>query len=185
MILSYFGGDFKFGILSINSRLFQMIKASKITYRKATLKDVETLAELRVIFINEVFHIEKSHEADQLRKELIEYFTATLKDQSVISWVAEYENRIISTSTLVLWHAPPTYTGLGKKGMRGYILNMYTDKGFRKMGVASVLLDKLTKEAKKLKLEYVHLHSTEDGIGIYRKLGFKDTKFPELNLIIE
>jgi ribosomal protein S18 acetylase RimI-like enzyme len=158
---------------------------SKISYRKATLKDVETLARLRVTFINEVFKIKVSKDAEKLRKELAEYFTITLSDQSVIAWIAEYKNRIVSTSTLVVWHAPPTYTGLGKKGMRGYILNMYTKKEFRKKGIASVLLDKLITEAKVLDLEYVHLHSTEAGIGIYRKLGFMDSKFPELNLVIE
>lgn len=158
---------------------------SKISYRKATLKDVETLARLRVTFINEVFKIKVSKDAEKLRKELAEYFTITLSDQSVIAWIAEYKNRIVSTSTLVVWHAPPTYTGLGKKGMRRYILNMYTKKEFRKKGIASVLLDKLIQEARTLNLEYVHLHSTEAGIGIYRKLGFKDSKFPELNLVIE
>lgn len=162
-----------------------MIIASKISYRKAMLKDVESLAKLRVEFINEVFNTENSKDSEQLRKELIEYFTTTISDKSVIAWIAEYENRIISTSTLVLWHAPPTYTGLGKKGMRGYILNMYTEKPFRKKGIVSVLLDKLINEAKVLNLEYIHLHSTEDGIGIYRKQGFRDTKFPELNLVIE
>ncbi len=86
---------------------------------------------------------------------------------------------------MVLWHAPPTYTGLGKKGMRGYILNMYTEKAFRKKGIASILLDKLIKEAKALNLEYVHLHATQDGIEIYRKRGFQDAKFPELNMVIE
>ncbi len=140
---------------------------------------------MRVVFINEVFKIKKSKDSDQLRQELIEYFTTTLSDQSVITWIAEYENRIVSTGTLVLWHTPPTYSGLGKKGMRGYILNMYTEKAFRKKGIATIILDKLINEAKALNLEYVHLHSTEDGIRIYRKLGFEDTKFPELNLVIE
>jgi len=140
---------------------------------------------MRVVFINEVFHIEKNKDSEQLREELVEYFTRTLLDQSVITWIAEYEQQIVSTGTLVLWHAPPTYTGLGNKGMRGYILNMYTEKEFRKKGIASILLDKLIKEAKALNLEYVHLHSTEDGIGIYRKLGFENTKFPELNMVIK
>ena len=162
-----------------------MIIASKITYRKATLEDVETLAKLRVVFINEVFNIKNSKDSEHLKKELIEYFTNTISDKSVIAWIAEYENKIISTSTLVLWHAPPTYTGLGKKGMRGYILNMFTKKPFRKKGIASVLLEKLINEAKALNLEYVHLHSTQDGIGIYKKLGFEDTKYPELNLGIK
>ena len=162
-----------------------MINTSQINYRKATLKDIETLAKLRVVFINEVFNIKESEDSDQLRKELIEYFSGALSNQSVIAWIAEYKNRIVSTSTLVLWHAPPTYTGLGKKGLRGYILNMYTEKAFRKNGIASILLDKLINEAKALNLEYVHLHSTEDGIRIYRKQGFRETKFPELNLVIE
>ena len=158
---------------------------SKIIYRKANQSDIGTLATLRVKFINDVFNIKKSKDSEQLRKELVEYFTTTLSDKSVIAWIAEYENRIISTSTLVIWHAPPTYTGLGKKGMRGYILNMFTEKPFRKKGIASVLLNKLINEAKALNLEYVHLHSTQDGIGVYKKQGFEDTKYPDLNLVIK
>lgn len=162
-----------------------MINTSGITYRKATLQDVENLAELRVIFINEVFRKEKSQEGDQLKKELIEYFTASLNDLSNIVWIAEHENQIIGTSTLVIWHAPPTYSGLGKKGLRGYILNMYTEERFRKKGIASVLIEKLINEAKRLNLEFVHLHSTNDGIGIYRKMGFQDSNFPELILTLD
>lgn len=162
-----------------------MTDTSKIKFRKATLKDVKSLAELRVKYINEVFKIEKSQDGDQLVRELKEYFTRSLSDHSNIIWIAEYENEIIGTSTLVLWHAPPTYTGLGKNGMRGYILNMFTKKKFRKMGIASSLLDKLIREAKELNLEYVHLHATNDGLEIYRKIGFHDSKFPELNLIID
>lgn len=162
-----------------------MINTSGITYRKATLQDVENLAELRVIFINEVFRKEKNLEGDQLKKELIEYFTASLNDLSNIVWIAEHENQIIGTSTLVIWHAPPTYSGLGKKGLRGYILNMYTEERFRKKGIASVLIKKLINEAKRLNLEFVHLHSTNDGIGIYRKMGFQDSNFPELILTLD
>ena len=41
------------------------------------------------------------------------------------------------------------------------------------------------KEAKSLGLTYVHLHSSEDGINTYRKVGFVEPDQIELGLILE
>lgn len=153
-----------------------------IIYRRAELKDVEILAEHRIIFIHGIFNLEVTEKTEQLRKELIEYFRQAIPNKIFIAWLAEYENSIIATSGLAIWQAPLTYSGLGKKGRRGDILNMYTLPEYRKQGIASVLLDKLIEDAKELNLEYVGLHATDDGIGIYKNKGFKEPSYPELQL---
>jgi len=33
-----------------------------------------------------------------------------------------------------------------------------------------------------MRLEFVNLHATNDGIGVYKSMGFEETKFPELKL---
>jgi GNAT superfamily N-acetyltransferase len=162
-----------------------IINRTNITYRKAEVKDANVLAEYRVKFLNEIFNIDVHSETEQLRIELVDYFRQSLTNNSLIAWLAKYENKIISTSSLVIWQAPLSYSGLGKKGKRGYILNMFTLKEFRKNGIASVLLEKLLWEAKSLNLEFVHLHATDDGLGVYKKIGFKEPLYPELKLKID
>jgi GNAT superfamily N-acetyltransferase len=154
----------------------------KIIYRRAELKDAAVLAEHRIIFIHGVFNTKANKKTEQLRTELIQYFNQAIPNKTFVAWLAEYENKIIATSGLAIWQAPLTYSGLGKKGKRGDILNMYTLPKFRKNGIASVLLDKLILDARKLNLEYVGLHATEDGIRIYKNKGFKEPSYPELQL---
>ncbi len=157
----------------------------EIKYRRATQNDIIILSEHRVKFINEVFNMATHPDELKLKDELITYFSKSLKDKSVIAWLALYEDKVIATSCLVIWHAPMSYAGLQSEGKRGYILNMYTLGVYRKKGIASRLLEKLIGEAKKMKLEYVSLHATEDGMRVYKNKGFAPPKFPELKLKIE
>ncbi len=159
-----------------------VIEEKRITYRKAQEVDAGILSEYRVSFLNEVFGIDSHPNSGQLQVELEQFFIESLNDGSVIAWVAEYERKVISTSTLVIWKAPLSYSGLGCGGKRGYILNMYTLDEFRKNGIATVLLDKLIEEAKELNLELVTLHATVDGIRVYKNRGFQELDFPELKL---
>jgi len=158
---------------------------AKLRFRIATVNDSNILSEHRVKFLNEVYNINYHPEEEHLKTELIDYFSKSISNNTVIAWLAEYENKVISTSTLVIWNAPFSYSGLGKNGKRGYILNMYTLLPFRKKGIASTLLKKLILEAKNNNLEFVNLHATNDGIGVYKKIGFKAPTFPELKYKIE
>ncbi|KAA3599290.1 MAG: GNAT family N-acetyltransferase [Calditrichaeota bacterium] len=158
--------------------------SKKISYRKAEEKDISVLTNYRIEFLNEIFPNKTELESEKLRNCLNEYFSKALSDKTLIAWFAEYKNQVIGTSCLVIWKAPPSYSGIGKSGKRGYILNMFTLKEFRKKGVASILLEKLKEEAKGMELEFVHLHATKDGIGVYKNIGFEEPFFPELTLKI-
>lgn len=162
-----------------------MFEQNPIRFRKAELKDAEILAEYRVKFLNELYPGKAESQQAELKSELTSYFKDSLAENTLVAWLAEIDDEVISTSTLVIWKAPMSYSGLHKSGKRGYILNMYTITMYRKKGIAGMLLDKLIEEAKNLGLEYVHLHATNDGIEIYRKRGFKEPHFPELKLEIK
>jgi GNAT superfamily N-acetyltransferase len=160
------------------------MRNTDITYRKATVKDAQKLARYRVDFLNEVYKTNDDVVSKALYNELVIYFNQSFEENSLISWIAEHEQKIISTSGLVVWKIPLSFASLGKHGRRGYILNMFTLKAYRKKGIASVLMNKLVDEAKQLNLEYLHLHTTDDGIRIYKKLGFNEPEIPELKLIL-
>lgn len=153
-----------------------------LEYRKGSVEDSKVLAKYRVEFLNEVMGIDEHKDSQQLESELFDFFEKHIGDGSLIVWLAEDDRKIVATSSLVIWNVPLGYGGLGCQGRRGYILNMYTIDGYRKKGIGSELLNKLIDEAKSLKLEFVSLHATNDGLGVYKKLGFKEPQFPELKL---
>lgn len=76
---------------------------------------------------------------------------------------------------------PIGYSGIRKNG-KGYILNMYTLPEYRKKGICTRLLDDLKNIAIQMKLHHIHLHATEDGLSLYKKVGFVIPKYPELTM---
>lgn len=156
------------------------IEKDKISYRRARLDDIEILVDYRVRLLNEVFNHQEDEEAETLKKELQEYFSKSIHSKDFIIWLAEYNGKVIGTSGMVVWQTPPLYEC--KSGRLGYILNMYTIPEARRKGVCTRLLSELIKEGELLGLTYLHVHSSDDGINIYRKAGFGEFSLIELEL---
>jgi len=51
-------------------------------------------------------------------------------------------------------------------------MNMYTVPRFRRKGICSMLLEKLTATAKEMGINAFELHATKDGEPVYEKNGF-------------
>ncbi len=153
---------------------------TKITIRKATEKDIETLTEYRIIFLKETYGVPSSVRESHLRKSLSEYFARSLRDQSFISWIAEFGNRPVGFSGLVIREQPGNFDV--PNGRTGYILNMFTLKEFRKKGICNVLFQKLIDESRRLRLDKVELHATNDGERVYRQFGFTEPHDKALEL---
>jgi len=160
------------------------IEKDKIKYRRADIDDTEILVNFRLRFLNELYNHPEDDETEIVKKSLQEYFFKAIPSNDFIAWLAEYNGQVISTSGMVVWQMPARYHGL-ESGRLAYILNMYTIPEARRKGICTQLLNELIKEAKSLGLTYVHLHSSEDGINIYRKVGFVEPDQIELGLILE
>jgi len=159
------------------------IDKNKITIRKASSDDIETLIEFRIIFLKEAQWLPTTETELQLRNSLNEYFTKALENNTFISYIAEYENQSVGFSGMVLREQPGNFEIPG--GKTGYILNMYTLKEFRNNGIGSMLFQKLIAEAKNLDLDKIELHATRDGEPLYRKSGFKEPHDKVLELILK
>jgi ribosomal protein S18 acetylase RimI-like enzyme len=157
------------------------IEKQKIVYRHAELNDIPTLVEHRVRFLNELYNHPKDAETAVVRKTLQNYFKKTIPSKEFIAWIAEHNGKIVATSGMVIWQKPATYGGV-ESGKLGYLLNFYTIPEARKKGICTQLLNELIKEAKSLGLKYLHLHTSKEGINIYRKAGFAKPDQPELEL---
>jgi len=157
------------------------IEKDKIVFRRATIDDVPTLIDCRIRFLNELYNHSEDEKTRILRKSLVEYLTRAIPSRDFISWIAEYDGRIIATSGMVIWEIPGRYGGV-ESGKQGYLLNFYTFPEARRMGIATRLLKELIKEAQLLGIKSLHLHASKYGINIYKKAGFTEPEMPELVL---
>lgn len=135
-------------------------------YRKASLKEIETLINIRKRQLVDE-GIEPYIDID---KELWQFFCAKLADGSLAEWVAVDNNEIIATAAIIFYQFPPTYTN--KSGIKGYITNMYTKNEYRGKGIGTQLLDKLVEEARQRGVTKLWLGASKLGRPVYKKFGF-------------
>jgi hypothetical protein len=64
------------------------IENSKITYRRATVNDIQTLIDYRVRFLNELYGHPENAETEILKKSLRQYFSEAIPSGSFIAWLA-------------------------------------------------------------------------------------------------
>lgn len=144
-----------------------------ITYRKATIEDIDDLIKLRITFIKEIMNIDHDHDDQLVGEALKDYFNKTLKDNNFISWLAIEDDKIVGTSGLSFYTLPPSYKNV--TGNVAYIMNMYTIPSYRGRGIATYLFEKIVLEAKSRGFKKICLHATEMGKPLYTKFGFKET----------
>lgn len=152
-----------------------------LVFRRAGMTDVESLVDLRVRFLNELYQHPDDEKADQLRTVLREYFATAIADETFIAWLATLHGKVVGTSGLVLWRIPARYSK-NLSGRMGYVLNFYTVPEARRMGICTRLLQELMNEARTRGVTMLQLHATRDGMDIYRSSGFDEPELPVLEL---
>ena len=141
-----------------------------ITYRVATIDDLELLTQTRVEFFADIHKdmtdVQKAEIYDYNKK----YFEETLKDDTFTAYLAFNEDTLIATSGVNFYRTPPNPGN--KTGKTAYISNMYTKPEYRKQGIATHLFTVTIEEARKRGCERVILHATDGGRSVYEKYGF-------------
>lgn len=148
--------------------------------RRATAADAAVLARHRAEMFRDMGEL-----PDDLADTLIEasraYFERAIPDGSYVAWVAESGDRsgeVIAGAGLqlrdLLPRPAPRRDNL-VRGPQGLILNVYTERPWRRRGVAGALMRELLRWCRSNGIESIVLHASEEGRTLYRKLGFKPT----------
>jgi GNAT superfamily N-acetyltransferase len=137
--------------------------------RKAIQSDIESLVELRFAYLNYHFGEINDGQKMALSKQLPDYFRNHL-NRDCIAYIAETEEKIISTAYLIINEKPANPNFI--TGKTGLFLNVYTHPDYRRQGIATNILNELIKEARNLNLSFIELSATLDGKPVYSKLGF-------------
>ena len=145
----------------------------EITYKKLSEKELDTIIKMRINQLTEEYTSEGRTvpENVDLEKSLIDFYTRNLAAGTYVSWLALDGDKIVGTSGMSFAEKPPYFTC--PSGRLGILSSMYTDPNYRRMGIATQLLDRVVKEAKDYGCGTIYITASNMGVKLYESYGFK------------
>jgi GNAT superfamily N-acetyltransferase len=145
-----------------------------------------TLADVPVILRHRRSMYEDMGKRDAAGLDLMEatsetYFRAALADGSYRGFLAEAgDRRVVAGGGIVIspWPAHPA----DLQARRATILNVYTERAYRRRGIARRLMLTMMEWLKTEGFRKVNLHASDEGRPLYESLGFEISNEMELKL---
>ena len=148
-----------------------------IVYRRLTEKELDIFIKMRINQLRE----EGAKEEIDLEPALKDYYQRHMKDGTFISWIAVDGEKIIGTSGISIVEKPPYYGC--PSGRIGLLSSMFTDKEYRRRGIARELLSRVINEAKEQGCGTVQITASDMGVLLYSNFGFvKNNNFMQYKL---
>lgn len=151
--------------------------------RRATVDDVPVLLDLRLAFEQEADQIKHLDGLQSYRQAVQRYLTERLTSGELMFWLAEAEDEIVATGSLILVPKPPTIKN--PSGLEAFVFNMYTIPAWRGQGLGTRILDEIISFVKATEARRIWLYASEMGEPVYAKAGFtiKQRHRPEMELV--
>ena len=145
----------------------------EIVYKKLTEAELETFIDMRIGQLTEEYESEGREVPTgvDLKAALFEYYQKHMADGTFVSWLAMDGEKIVGTSGMSFVEKPPYFTC--PSGKLGLLSSMFTAPGYRRMGIAKELLDRVIKEARAYGCGAVHITASDMGVKLYTAYGFK------------
>lgn len=109
------------------------------------------------------------------------YFESAIPKGSYVAWLAEaVDERVVAGAGLVIadWPGGP----IEAQPRRAWILNVFTEPGYRRRGVARRLMEEVVAWCRAEKFAAVSLHASREGRPLYEAMGFTATNEMRLDL---
>ncbi|MBQ8960840.1 MAG: GNAT family N-acetyltransferase [Ruminococcus sp.] len=149
----------------------------KISYRRLTDQELDIFIKMRINQLRE----EGAKEDIDIEPALRDYYQRHMADGTFISWIALDNEKIIGTSGMSIVEKPP-YFGC-PSGKIGLLSSMFTDKAYRRKGIAKELLSRVVNEARKKGCGTIQITASDMGVLLYSNFGFtKNNNFMQYKL---
>ena len=149
----------------------------EIKYKRLSYDELETFISMRIHQLRE----EGATENIDLRPALYSYYEKHMADNTFVSWIAMDGNKIVGTSGMSFVEKPP-YFGC-PSGKIGLLSSMFTDKDYRRKGIAKRLLSLVIEEARQYGCGTVQITASDMGVLLYTDYGFvKNGNFMQYRL---
>ncbi len=150
-----------------------------INIRTATKNDIETLIKFRFMYMTDVEGELSEKQINALNSQLPQYFENHI-GQDFTAYIAEDNGKAVSVIFMVRLEKPASVHFLS--GSTCYLMNVYTCTEYRRLGIASQILDRLIADAKSEGITCIDLSATEMGKHVYLKKGFIERGNTEMRM---
>ena len=148
-----------------------------IVFQRLTENELDIFIQMRIDQLRE----EGAQEEIDLKPALKSYYQKHMTDNTFISWLAIDNGKIVGTSGISIVEKPP-YFGC-PSGKIGLLSSMFTDKAYRRKGIAKELLSKVVEEARQQGCGTVQITASDTGVLLYADFGFtKNPNFMQYRL---
>lgn len=148
----------------------------ELSLRFATADDAETLAGHRVAMFREMGFIDQASEP-RLQATTAAYFRAAIPAGEYVGWVGSPpgESTIVAGAGVQFRPLLPR-PNLAQNGVllgrEGLVLNVYTDRAWRRRGVARLLITTIIEWARVNGIVNLVLGASDEGRPLYEQMGF-------------
>jgi GNAT superfamily N-acetyltransferase len=161
-----------------------MPASTAFTVRPATVDDVSALAHHRVAMFLDIGNIDPA-DAPALEHAAAEWMREAIPGGDFLGWVArDGDGAVVGGAGMQLRPIIPRPRPGGgvRAGRQGLLVNVYTERAWRRRGVAEAVVRHAIEDARRLRLASVVLHASREGRPLYERLGFASTDELQLDL---
>ena len=140
-------------------------KEKALTYRKASIEDLELLTETRVEVLRAANCLSGDADMSEVREQSYRYYQRALCEGTHTAYLALDGEQFAGAGGVSYFQVMPTYHNpSGNK--------VYTRPEYRRRGIAYHMLDLLVRDAADRGIDAISLEATRMGRPLYEKYGF-------------
>ena len=118
----------------------------KLTYKKATIEDINLLTKSRMEVLKAANKLADDVDMAEVETQSQDYYRKTLSDGTHTAYLVFDGDRFIGAGGISYYRVMPTYHN--PSGNKVYIMNMYANPDYRRMGIVMKTLELLVADAK-------------------------------------
>ncbi len=144
-----------------------------IVFKRLTENELDRIIKMRIDQLTEEYTSEGKTvpENVDLETALKDFYKKNMAAGTYVSWLAFDGDKIVGTSGMSFAEKPPYFTC--PSGKLGILSSMYTDPDYRRMGIATGLLDRVINEAKEYDCGTIYITASDMGVKLYESYGFR------------
>jgi GNAT superfamily N-acetyltransferase len=153
---------------------------SRFQIRLATQRDAPIIARHRAEMFSDMGQLPAAL-YDELVERTRDYLTDAIPRGEYVGWLAESNDGdvIAGAGVQIRRILPRPLTAVGEDriahGTQGLVLNVFTERAWRRQGLAGLLMQQVIEWAAATALDSLVLHASDDGRPMYERLGFVAT----------
>lgn len=141
-----------------------------VIYKKASMQDIDFLTESRIEVLKAANQLADDADMAEVEAQTRDYYKKALSDGTHTAYLVFDDDQFIGAGGISYFRVMPTYHNAS--GNKAYIMNMYTNPDYRRLGIAYKTLELLVADAKEKGVKAISLEATDMGKPLYEKFGF-------------